>query len=68
MLLLFYLAGQLLAGAVMFFNFLGLEPFPALLVTAAILMFYVGLGGAHADILTDGVQGALMLLLAVFVL
>jgi SSS family transporter len=68
MLLLFYLAGQLLAGAVMFFNFLGLEPFPALLVTAAILMFYVALGGAHADILTDGVQGALMLLLAVFVL
>jgi SSS family transporter len=68
MLLLFYLAGQLLAGAVMFFNFLGLDPFPALLVTAAILMFYVALGGAHADILTDGVQGALMLLLAVFVL
>jgi len=52
----------------MFFNFLGLDPFPALLVTAAVLMFYVALGGAHADILTDGVQGALMLLLAVFVL
>jgi len=68
MLLLFYLAGQLLAGAVMFFNFLGLETFPALIVTAAILMFYIGLGGAHADILTDGVQGALMLLLAIFVL
>jgi SSS family transporter len=67
-LLLFYLAGQLLAGAVMFFNFLGMETFPALVVTAAILMFYVGLGGAHADILTDGVQGALMLVLAVFVL
>jgi SSS family transporter len=67
-LLLFYLAGQLLSAAVMFFNFLGLDTFPALLVTAAILMFYVTLGGAHADILTDGIQGALMLLLAVFVL
>ncbi|MEM7467230.1 MAG: sodium:pantothenate symporter [Pseudomonadota bacterium] len=68
MLLLFYLAGQLLAGAVMFYNFLGLQTFPALLVTALILMFYVAMGGAHADILTDGVQGALMLVLAVFVL
>ena len=68
MLLLFYLAGQLLAGAVMFYNLLGLETFPALLVTAIILMFYVVMGGAHADILTDGVQGALMLVLAIFVL
>ena len=68
MLLLFYLAGQLLAGAVMFYNFLGLDTFPALIVTAFILMFYVAMGGAHADILTDGVQGALMLILAVFVL
>jgi Na+/proline symporter len=31
-------------------------------------MFYIVLGGAHADILTDGVQGALMLLLACLVL
>ncbi len=68
MLLLFYLAGQLLAGAVMFTEMLGLETFPALCVTAVILMFYIALGGAHADILTDGVQGALMLALATLVL
>lgn len=67
-LLLFYLAGQLLAGAVMFNQMLGLETFPALLVTALTLMFYIALGGAHADILTDGVQGALMLMLAALVL
>ncbi|MGR8949278.1 MAG: sodium:solute symporter family protein [Gammaproteobacteria bacterium] len=67
LLLLFYLAGQLLAGSVMFFNFLGLEKVPALIVTALILMIYIAMGGAHADILTDGVQGALMLVLAVFV-
>lgn len=67
-LLLFYLAGQLLAGAVMFNQMLGLDTFPALLVTALTLMFYIALGGAHADILTDGVQGALMLLLAGLVL
>ena len=63
-LLLFYLAGQLLAGAVMFTEMLGLKVLPALGVTALIVMFYIVLGGAHADILTDGVQGALMLILA----
>ncbi|MDA0823534.1 MAG: sodium:solute symporter family protein [Proteobacteria bacterium] len=68
MLLLFYLAGQLLAGAVMFSSMLGLGMFPALCVTALVLMFYVVMGGAHADILTDGVQGALMLALAALVL
>jgi SSS family transporter len=68
LLLLFYLAGQLLAGAVMFTQMLGLDTFPALCVTAVVLMFYIALGGAHADILTDGVQGALMLLLACLVL
>ncbi|MCP5198661.1 MAG: sodium:solute symporter family protein [Gammaproteobacteria bacterium] len=68
LLLLFYLAGQLLAGAVMFTQMLGLQTFPALCVTAVVLMFYIALGGAHADILTDGVQGALMLLLACLVL
>ncbi len=68
LLLLFYLAGQLLAGAVMFTQMLGLETFPALCVTAVVLMFYIALGGAHADILTDGVQGALMLVLATLVL
>ena len=68
MMLLFYLAGQLLAGAVMFTNMLGLETLPALVVTALVLMIYVALGGAHADILTDGIQGALMLALAALVL
>jgi len=68
MLLLFYLAGQLLAGAVMFTQMLGLDTFTALVVTALVLMIYIALGGAHADILTDGVQGALMLALAALVL
>ncbi len=68
MLLLFYLAGQLLAGAVMFNKMMGVDLFPALFVTAVIIMVYIVIGGAHADILTDGVQGALMLLLAVAVL
>jgi len=67
MLLMFYLAGQLLAGAVMFNKMMGIELLPALIVTAVIIMIYIVIGGAHADILTDGVQGALMLLLALAV-
>ena len=62
LLLLFYLAGQLVAGLVMFEVMLGVPSSVALGITAAVLMTYVVLGGAHADILTDGVQGFLMVL------
>ena len=64
LILLFYLAAQLLAGIVMFQMMLGLPPLIALSTTTAVLLVYVTMGGAHADILTDGVQAALMLLLA----
>ena len=66
--LFFYLAGQLVSGLVMFEIFLGLSPFWALLITTTVLLFYVVLGGAHADILTDGVQGFMMLILAIVVI
>jgi sodium/proline symporter len=65
MLLLFYLAGQLLSGAVMFNKMMGVDIGQALVITGLIIMFYIVIGGAHADILTDGVQGALMLILAI---
>lgn len=67
MLLMFYLAGQLLAGAVMFTKMMGIPLLPALIVTAVIILVYIVIGGAHADILTDGVQGGLMIVLAVAV-
>ena len=66
--LLFYLAGQLVSGLVMFQVMLGLSQEWALIITTAVLLFYVVLGGAHADILTDGVQGLMMLVLAVVVI
>ncbi len=68
LLLLFYLAAQLLSGAVMFERILGLEFTAALIVTSGVLLLYIALGGAHADILTDGIQGALMLLIAFLVI
>lgn len=61
LLLLFYLAAQLLAGGVMFQQILGVPEFPALAITSGVLLLYIALGGAHADILTDGIQGALMI-------
>lgn len=65
LLLFFYLAGQLVSGIVMFEIMLGVSPGWALGITAVVLMVYVVLGGAHADILTDGVQGFLMVVIAV---
>jgi Na+/proline symporter len=66
--LMFYLAGQLVSGLVMFEVMLGLPKSWALVITTAVLLVYVVLGGAHADILTDGVQGFMMLGLAVLVI
>ena len=66
--LFFYLAGQLVSGLVMFEVMLGLSPGWALLITTLVLLIYVVMGGAHADILTDGFQGFMMLLLAIVVI
>jgi Na+/proline symporter len=62
LMLFFYLAGQLVSGLVMFETMLGLSPPFALGITAVVLVAYVTLGGAHADILTDGAQGFVMVL------
>lgn len=68
LILLFYLASQLVSGLVMFEMMLGLSKGWALGITTAVLLAYVTLGGAHADILTDGAQGLLMVALAVAIL
>ena len=68
LLLCFYLAGQLVSGLVMFEILLGLPPLWALIITTSVLLIYVVLGGAHADIIADGLQACLMLLVAVVVL
>ncbi len=65
--LFFYLAGQLVSGLVMFEIMLGVSPALALGITASVLLVYVVLGGAHADILTDGVQGFIMVVVGILV-
>lgn len=66
--LFFYIAGQLVSGLVMFETMLGFDPMWALVITTLVLLVYVSMGGAHADILTDGVQGIMMLILAILVI
>lgn len=64
-LLLFYITAQLVAAATLFQVMMGLPYIPALIFTAVVLLVYIGMGGSHADILTDAVQGLLMLAIAV---
>ena len=66
--LFFYLAGQLVSCLVIFQTLLGLSKLWAMVITCGVLALYVVAGGAHADILTDGAQGILMLALAAFIL
>lgn len=68
LLLLFYLAAQLLAGTVMFEQMMGIPKLYALAITSGVLLVYIAIGGAHADILTDGIQGALMIVIALGVI
>ena len=68
LLLLFYLAAQLLAGTVMFEQMMGIPKLWALAITSGVLLVYIAIGGAHADILTDGIQGALMIVIALGVI
>lgn len=64
-LLLFYITAQLVAAATLFQVMMGMPYIPALLFTAGVLLVYIVMGGSHADILTDAVQGLLMLAIAV---
>lgn len=64
-LLLFYITTQLVAAATLFQVMMGMPYIPALFLTAGVLLVYVVMGGSHADILTDAVQGFLMLLIAI---
>lgn len=67
LLLMFYITAQLVAAATLFQTMMGFGYTPALILTAVVLLIYIGMGGSHADILTDAVQGLFMLAIAVMV-
>lgn len=68
LMLLFYVAGQFVAGAVVFMQLLGLAPAWSMLLTTLVLALYVGFGGSHADILSDSIQGAVMIVISLVVM
>lgn len=65
--LLFYIMSQIAAAAHMFDVIFGVEYTTGVWLTAGFLAVYIVIGGSHADILTDGVQGAIMLVIVALV-
>lgn len=61
--LLFYVMAQIAAAAHMFDIIFGVDYVTGVWLTAGFLAVYIVIGGSHADILTDGVQGAIMLVI-----
>lgn len=67
-LLIFYVVSQFVAAATMFQTMMGLDYNLGLFLTGFVLAAYVFMGGSHSDIMTDAVQGLLMLIIAVVVI
>jgi len=67
LLLVFYIAAQIVAAATMFQVLLDLKYTTGILLSVGVIALYIGMGGTHADIMTDGVQGVMMVLIALII-
>jgi Na+/proline symporter len=67
LLLVFYIAAQIVAAATMFEVLLDLKYMTGIFVSVAVIALYIGMGGSHADIMTDGVQGVMMVIIALII-
>lgn len=59
--LIFYAMAQISAAGWMFEVILGIEYTIGIWVAGLLLLVYLAAGGSHADILTDAIQGAIMI-------
>ncbi|MFB4162397.1 sodium:solute symporter [Alteribacillus sp. JSM 102045] len=66
-LLIFYVVSQFVAAATMFQMMMGVNYETGLIITAVVLAVYVFMGGSHSDIMTDAIQGFLMVITAAVV-
>ncbi|HLS07710.1 sodium:solute symporter family protein [Lentibacillus sp.] len=66
-LLIFYVVSQFVAAATMFQTIMGIDYKAGLILTGVVLAIYVFMGGSHSDIMTDAVQGFLMLIISLTV-
>jgi SSS family transporter len=67
LLLIYYIAAQVVAAATTFEVLLGVDYRLGVVVTVLVIGLYITIGGSHADILTDAFQGGLMLIIAVLI-
>lgn len=65
MFLVFYIAGQFVGAATLFGQVFGLNYLTGLLLAAAIVTFYVAIGGMKTTIMTDFFQSVLMMVFAI---
>ncbi|MFC6768535.1 sodium:solute symporter family protein [Natrinema soli] len=65
--LLFYVMAQIVAAGHMFDTILGLEYEVGIWFAGGLLLLYLTFGGSNADIITDAVQGAIMVGIAILV-
>ncbi|WP_096437392.1 sodium:solute symporter family protein [Alteribacter populi] len=63
-LLIFYVVSQFVAAATMFQTMMGINYSTGLIITGVVLAIYVFMGGSHSDIITDAIQGFLMVIIA----
>lgn len=61
--LLFYIMAQIVSAGWMFDAILGVPYEVGIWVAGGLLLLYLVAGGSHADIITDAVQGAIMLVI-----
>jgi Na+/proline symporter len=64
-LLIYYVTAQIVAAATMFEVMLGIGYHSGVILSAGVVALYITIGGSHADIMTDGIQGMLMTLIAI---
>ena len=66
--LIYYLMSQVAAAGQMFDVILGVPYKVGIFLAIALVVVYMVTGGAHADIVTDAIQGAMMLFIAALII
>ncbi|WP_066191519.1 sodium:solute symporter family protein [Gracilibacillus timonensis] len=63
----YYIVGQNVGLATIFETVLGIPYFWGIIVGVTITILYIGLGGAYAQMITDGIQGLLMAIASILI-
>ncbi|HET7628382.1 MAG TPA: sodium:solute symporter family protein [Bacillales bacterium] len=64
----YYIVGQNVGLATIFGTVIGIPYVWGIIIAVVITILYIGLGGAYAQLITDGLQGIMMAVTSVFIL